>query len=82
MKLSPLQRTVLGKLRLTKPMSASEIRRACGYTGSDRTFAAALRRMSDKGLIACHFIGRGTDPAMWTATEHGAGVFFDNQAPL
>ena len=81
MKLSPLQRTVLGKIRLTKPMGVREIRRACGYTGSDRAFAAALRRMSDKGLIACHFIGPSTDP-VWTATEHGAGVFFDNQAPL
>ena len=82
MKLSPLQRTVLEKIRFTKPMSVGEIRRACGYTGSDRAFAAALRRMSDKGLIACHFIGRGTDPAMWTATEHGVGVFLDREAPL
>lgn len=77
MKLTELQARILGKMRL-KPMAGDQIRRACGYSASERAFANALLRMRDKGLIDCPTM----DPITWDVTPVGLSAFLDRAAPL
>jgi len=73
MHLTDLQYRILSKMRLS-PMSGDDIKQKCGYDGSSRSFAAALSRMRDKGLIDC----RGMEPIAWEPTPDGLSAFLDD----